>query len=652
MLLHKKTSNMKTLYVLLTKRPNLKLLGTVSIFSISFFSNSAVIYTNSSTGNDISGNGTSSAPYQSFYKAYTMAVSGDEIVATGIFTWTNAIEIGDISETGFIIDKNLIIRGSGRNETFFQAASQRGVADRSVFFVNPNRTVTFNSLTIRYGRVTTTKLGGGLTLAGSYCGNYPCSSITGTAILNYVDVVDNDANGVINSAMHMSGGIYLREASTITLNHVNVSTNDCTCRLYSAGGIAGGEQSQSLTINNSTISNNTASSTYGSTWAYDYSAVAGGIALQRFGRLLMTNVTVSGNNTNHYGGGINAYYQNWATLTNVTIANNNADLGAGGILWDTPSQTAYSFYKIYLKNTLIANNTGNATPSDFYSKTAFSGSMVEASYSIFENNTNTTLNGTGIKTGEDPNLFLESSLSLNESTNGTKTLAISNTSSAKNSGNGTAHGYSSYQIAPPSTDQRDLLRDATPDIGAYEFVSALPVELSWLELSCYEAELSLLWSTDSESNSDYFLVEVSNDGITWDEKTKLMAAGNSSESINYSYSFPKERESDIYVRLSQFDLNGNSETYEPLRSSCVSTSNSMKLYPNPSNGEFYLQINNEENSDLELAVFNSAGNKLKSMIFTCSKGTNSILLDFSELAPGLYEVVNMNSGNRQTLSIY
>ena len=117
-----------------------------AIFAIIAFSNTgnaATIYINSSTGNDLSGDGTAGLPYQTFHKAYSVAVSGDIIDATGTFTWTDASETGDISQTGYVLDKNLTIRGKGRDITFFQAAASRGTADRSVFFVSANRTVTF-----------------------------------------------------------------------------------------------------------------------------------------------------------------------------------------------------------------------------------------------------------------------------------------------------------------------------------------------------------------------------------------------------------------------------------------------------------------------------------------------------------------------------
>jgi len=619
------------------------ILGITGTVLFSGFSHAATIYINSSTGNDAAGDGSITTPYLTFHKAYSVAISGDIIDATGTFTWTDATELGDVTQTGYVLDKNLTIRGKGRDLTYFQAASSRGIADRSVFFVSANRTVTFENITIRYGKVTAEKLGGGLTLAGSYCGNYPCSSITGTAILNYVNVIENDANGVTSNQFYMAGGIYLREASTLTINHSNVNSNTCTCTLYSAGGIAGGEQSQSVTITNSTVASNTATSSFGSSYPYSYASVGGGMALQRSGRCVVTNSTFSHNSTNNYGGGINIWYQQWATFTNTTIANNTATLGAGGVLWGTPNQTVYDFFKLYMKNTLIANNTGNSGASDLYSYDAFSGTMINASYSLIEQSSNTTLSGTGMITGEQSGLGLATELSDNSSSTGTKTLSILNTSVARNAGNSSAHGYGSYTVTPPSTDQRTVTRDSQSDIGSFEFFSALPVEMLYFEASCNEGEPTLNWATASEHNSDYFAVETSTDGLNWDEIAKIPAAGNSTTEMNYTYSIEeKSRTATQLYRLRQADFDGATELFGPVSLQCGSERNAY-IYPNPVKDQFVLTTSSNREEHLVYTIFNNQGYAVWTQQVALHSGQNSVLFSLPGLEPGAYYL--KNSGN-------
>jgi hypothetical protein len=631
------------------KRSVIKMTGSFYLFLCTFLlinqSQAATIYINSSTGNDLSGDGSAALPYLTFHKAYTMAVSGDVIDATGTFTWTDATELGDVAQTGYVLDKNLTIRGKGRDLTFFQGASSRGTADRSVFFVSANRTVTFEYLTIRYGKVTAEKLGGGLTLAGSYCGNYPCSSITGTAILNYVDVTDNDANGVISSQFYMAGGIYLREASTITINHSNVNSNSCTCTLYSAGGIAGGEQSQSVTITNSTVASNQASSSFGSSYPYSYASVAGGMSLQRFGRLVVTNSTFFGNTTNNYGGGINIWYQNWATFTNTTIANNSATLGAGGVLWGTPNQTAYDFYKLYMKNTLIANNIGNSVANDLHAYDAFSGTMVNAVYGIVEFSNNATLTGTGMITGDQSNLGLASELADNSSSTGTKTLSIPTSSVARNAGNSTAHGYGSYTVTPPNKDQRMVTRDAQYDIGSYEFYTPLPVEMIYFEASCNDGNPLLNWATASEHNSDFFRIENSVDGENWSPIASVPAAGNSSTEISYSYPLNNKVGTAVQLyRLCQVDIDGVSRIYGPFSLLCDEEI-SDRIYPNPAKDQFVLSTASTTEEQVVYTIYNNQGYSVWNQKAQLNSGQNNILFVLPNLNPGVYFMKNSLNDN-------
>ena len=105
------------------------------------------IYVNSSSGNDTSGDGSSGAPYKTFHKGYTVAVSGDTINLTGIFTWSDNDESGDVAEQGYKISKNLMIVGQSDGTTIIQADTASNTASRRV--LTAQATASFNSLTIK-----------------------------------------------------------------------------------------------------------------------------------------------------------------------------------------------------------------------------------------------------------------------------------------------------------------------------------------------------------------------------------------------------------------------------------------------------------------------------------------------------------------------
>lgn len=408
-----------------------------------------IVYANSASGDDATGDGSLGNPFRSFHRAYTAAVAGGTIDLTGTFTWTDAGETGDVLTTGYSLSKNLTIRGQSRN-TIVQAASTRNTADRSIFFVAANTTVTFQDLTLRHGRPTTGTNGGALTLYGQYCGNYPCASITGAATLTRVDVVDN------NNSASGAGAIVQQEASTLTLNDTNIQNNVCSCT-WGAGAIAGTAQSEFLSITNSTISGN--SITGGST-------SAGAITTQRFAQILIQNTTIFGNSSAGHAGASRHYYPSRAIYTNSTVAGNTAT-GVGGGIW---FNSMWGGYSLWLKNTILANNVGNGVANDFYPDTSssFSTSEANAVYSIIEHSVSKTFSGTGMITGNQASLDIAGSLALNGSTRGTMTLEIGSSSVAINAGHATAHGPSGRQVTPATTDQRGFARVGTPDIGAYE----------------------------------------------------------------------------------------------------------------------------------------------------------------------------------------
>ena len=76
-------------------------------------------------------------------------------------------------------------------------------------------------------------------------------------------------------------------------------------------------------------------------------------------------------------------------------------------------------------------------------------------------------------------------------------------------------------------------------------------------------------------------------------------------------------------------------------------SNDWSVYPNPSNGLFYIQLNNiDDNSTIE--VYNQSGKLVKTV-----KNINSTILevDLSSYSVGLYLVVFKNSNFIQTRKI-
>jgi len=88
----------------------------------------------------------------------------------------------------------------------------------------------------------------------------------------------------------------------------------------------------------------------------------------------------------------------------------------------------------------------------------------------------------------------------------------------------------------------------------------LPVTLLYFKVYCVGKYVALKWETASEINCDYYLVERSSDGISWEPVAYIQGAGNSNEISTYSWADNYDSNgAALYYRLTQFDYSGDKE---------------------------------------------------------------------------------------------
>ncbi|GAB4253042.1 MAG: hypothetical protein Kow0079_08320 [Vicingaceae bacterium] len=112
----------------------------------------------------------------------------------------------------------------------------------------------------------------------------------------------------------------------------------------------------------------------------------------------------------------------------------------------------------------------------------------------------------------------------------------------------------------------------------------LPIELLNFEVNINAEQVDITWTTASETNNDYFLVEKSIDGKSWQVVVKTQGAGNSSQILDYFEVDYEPIEGISYYRLKQVDFNGE-YTYSnivPVKYIPVDQSTSdINIFPNP-----------------------------------------------------------------------
>ncbi len=183
-------------------------------------------------------------------------------------------------------------------------------------------------------------------------------------------------------------------------------------------------------------------------------------------------------------------------------------------------------------------------------------------------------------------------------------------------------------------------------------MSPLSVDLINFNANCDEGNVKRIeWSTALEQNSSHFILERSQDGVSWERVKYVLASSNSSEVTNYVVE-DTYAGNGIYYRLNQVDFDGKVKVFDPIYLKCSSNSNNLIAYPNPSNGIFQVQINAKNNIGISyLNIQDVTGKIVVSETIKISKGVQTILFDSSRLATGAYIISVLTSTSDQFIPV-
>ena len=172
----------------------------------------------------------------------------------------------------------------------------------------------------------------------------------------------------------------------------------------------------------------------------------------------------------------------------------------------------------------------------------------------------------------------------------------------------------------------------------------LPVELISFTAQCQSADVLVKWSTASEYNSQYYLLQVSDDGLNWSDLEKMDAAGFSNTVVEYNYLDKNGSRNARYYRLLQFDNDGEMKMYNTIIANCSSNESVFMTFPNPSADAFTVVVNDELLSGSNvLTISDASGKTLYSLTIELENGSGSFALEGLNLPAGLY-YLQMNNG--------
>ena len=95
-------------------------------------------------------------------------------------------------------------------------------------------------------------------------------------------------------------------------------------------------------------------------------------------------------------------------------------------------------------------------------------------------------------------------------------------------------------------------------------MGALPIELLYFSGKKVAADNLIYWATATEHNTTHFVVEKSENGVTWFELATVAAAGNSTQELHYDVTDAAVKPTYNYYRLTQYDVDGAYEVFDPI----------------------------------------------------------------------------------------
>jgi Secretion system C-terminal sorting domain len=199
-----------------------------------------------------------------------------------------------------------------------------------------------------------------------------------------------------------------------------------------------------------------------------------------------------------------------------------------------------------------------------------------------------------------------------------------------------------------SSSEEYIVQSATLNPNTNQ--TPMPVKMMNFNFKIFEKNVSLKWSTASETNNagfDVERVEVRSEKSEWREIGFVKGNGNSSTPTNYTYTDSKLNTGKYNYRLKQIDYNGNFEYHNLDQIVEVGVPKKFSLkqnYPNPFNPVTRISFDLPEDDVVNLSVYDLKGSKVKEIINERKQaGYYEVSFDGNGLSSGMYIVTLKNS---------
>jgi hypothetical protein len=165
-----------------------------------------------------------------------------------------------------------------------------------------------------------------------------------------------------------------------------------------------------------------------------------------------------------------------------------------------------------------------------------------------------------------------------------------------------------------------------------------PLPVEWLSFIATpeNGTVVLRWATATEYNNDYFVIERSSDGKTFEPIGQVKGNGTSSIINNYRFTDLTPYEGTSYYRIRQVDFDGAFDYSRIAAVRMGETVSGINVYPNPVQDQVWLTLHSEEYHAQLIELLDATGKLVYSEVIELQSGPNAFSIDMTGFEKGMY----------------
>jgi hypothetical protein len=191
--------------------------------------------------------------------------------------------------------------------------------------------------------------------------------------------------------------------------------------------------------------------------------------------------------------------------------------------------------------------------------------------------------------------------------------------------------------------------DSRSRLTAFDINVILPVHLLTFTANAANKTVICNWTTTSEENSAYFIVERSKNGSDFTPIGQVAASGNSTVEQRYNFTDNAPLTGTSYYRLKLVDIDSKFTYSQIVAILSGAPSALFTVYPNPADQQASLVISLDRKQDARYDIYDQTGKRLVSGTVSLTQGVNTVSLPVKSLPAGIYALqVKTDAFTKQT----